>query len=133
MSWRLRWLIVAPVALFVMITLLMSSCGGGGGGCLGSFDAFGDFVPGLCPSPGPGTGFNLQTIVIANGTALPPTPTPAATATGKKIPTPTPTLEPQASPTAGIVGNQVDFHATGLFTKHNAPNPLKILIADITN
>jgi len=133
MSWRLRWLIIAPVALFVMTTVLMSSCGGGGGGCLGSVNEFGDFVPGLCPSPGPGTGFNLQTIVIAAGTPAAATPTPAATPTGKRIPTPTPTLEPQASPTAGIVGNQVDFHATGLFTKHNLPNPLKVIVADITN
>ena len=131
MSWRLRWLIIAPVALFVMTTLLMSSCGGGGG-CLGSYDEFGDFVPGLCPSPGPGTGFNLQTIVIAAGTPLPATPTPSPT-TGPRHPTPTPTLEPQASPTAGIVGSQVDFHATGLFTKHNIPNPLKVIVTDITN
>ena len=60
MSWRLRLIVAAPVVLFVALTLIMSSCGGGGGGCQGSFDEFGDFVAGACPTPGAEAGFNLN-------------------------------------------------------------------------
>ncbi len=128
MSWRLRGIVVAPVVLFVAFTVLMSSCGGGSSGCIGSFDAFGGFVPGLCPSPGPQAGFNLETIVIGAGTPVPSTPTPGSTPTGKPVPTATQTLGPQAGPTTGVAGGQVFFNASGLFVKHT-----KMFVADITN
>jgi outer membrane protein assembly factor BamB len=133
MSWRLRWLIVAPVVLFVAATVLMSSCGGGSSGCAGSFDPFGNFVPGFCPTPGPQAGFNLEMIVIGAGTpiASTPTPSPNPSPTPHVPPTPTATetLGPQASPTAAAVGQQVPFHAQGLFVK----NAKKMFVADITN
>ncbi len=128
MSWRLRWLIVAPVVLFVGLTLLMSSCGGGDNGCPGSFDAFGNFVAGLCPSPGPQAGFELQMIVIGAGAPTTPSPTPAATPL-KPSPTATQTLVPEASPTTGVVGQQILFNASGLFTKGKK----RVVVADITN
>src|SRR5271166_2915044 len=121
MSWRLRWLIIAPVVLFVAGTLLMSSCGGGSSGCFGTYDAFGNFISGVCPSPGPQAGFNLEMIVIGAGPPVTATPSPAVTPTGhpKLTPTATPTLEPQAGPTAAVVGQPqgVPFHASGLFVK----------------
>jgi outer membrane protein assembly factor BamB len=132
MSWRLRWLIVTPVVLFVAGSLLMSSCGGGSSGCSGSFDEFGDFVPGLCPSPGPQLGFNLETIVIGAGTPIPVTPTPSPNPSPTKHVPPTPTatasLVPEAAPTTGVIGQQVDFNASGLFVKR-----LKMFVVDITN
>jgi outer membrane protein assembly factor BamB len=132
MSGRLRWLVVAPVVLFVAVTLLMSSCGGGGGGCEGSYDEFGNFVAGLCPSPGAEPGFNLETIVIGAGTPLPSTPTPSPTPTGGHVKSPTPTatqtLVPQAGPTTAVMGQQVPFNASGLFVKG-----AKMYVADITN
>src|SRR5579862_5605810 len=75
MSWRLRWIVVAPVLLFVAFTVAMSSCGGSSG-CNGSFDQFGNFQAGVCPSPNPGPGFALETLVIGAGTPLQATPTP---------------------------------------------------------
>ena len=134
MSWRLRWLVVAPVVLFVATTMLMSSCGGGGGGCEGSFDEFGDFIAGLCPSPGAEPGFSLEMIVIGAGTVVPstPTPTPSRTATGAKTPvitaTPVATLVASAEPTAIMVGQQANFIANGLFVKGK-----KSIVFDITN
>jgi outer membrane protein assembly factor BamB len=126
MSWRLRWIVVAPVLLFVAFTVAMSSCGGSSG-CTGSYDAFGNFEPGVCPSPGPGLGFALETIVIGAGTPAPPTPTEAAT---PKTPTATPTasLVPQAGSTAAEVQQQVAFQASGLFVKNK-----RVIVADITN
>jgi outer membrane protein assembly factor BamB len=104
MSWRLRWLIVTPVVLFVAGSLLMSSCGGGGSSCSGTFDEFGDFLPGVCPSPGPGVGFNLEEMVIGAGTPVAETPTPSPSPSRTPIPsrTPTPsgpTPTPSPSPT----------------------------------
>ena len=152
MLWRLRWLVVGPVVLFVAVTLLMSSCGGSSG-CSGSFDAFGNFLPGVCPTQGTPTGFNLEMIVIGAGPPVTATPTPAPTATGpfkktptptgsftpsptpspaptfkRRTPTPTPSLVPQALPTAAVVGQQVPFNADGLFVRGS-----KIVINDITN
>ena len=116
MSWRLRWLVVAPIVLFVALTLMMSSCGGSSG-CEGSFDEFGNFLPGVCPTPGPNIGFQLGMIVIGNGTPIPETPTPSPTPSAHKTmratPTATNTLVPQASPTAVEVGGQVAFNASG--------------------
>src|SRR5271167_2838411 len=131
MSWRLRWLVIAPVVLFVAGTLLMSSCGGSSG-CTGSYNEFGAFEPGVCPSPGAEPGFNLATIVIGAGTPIPATPTPSPSPTGGRVVQPTPTaaqtLVPQAGPTAAVVGQQVPFNASGLFMKG-----LKMYVADITN
>src|ERR1700735_4560094 len=115
MSRSIRWLVVAPVVLFVAATLLMSSCGGSSG-CEGSFDEFGDFLAGVCPTPGPGIGFSIETIVIGNGTPIRPSPTPRPTPTGERTrratPTATQTVVAQASPTAVTVGNQVAFNAS---------------------
>src|SRR5579872_511479 len=115
MSRSFRWLVVAPVVLFVAATVLMSSCGGSSG-CQGSFDEFGDFLPGVCPTPGPGVGFSISTIVIGNGTPIRPSPTPSPTPSGERTrratPTVTQTLVAQASPTAVTVGNQVAFNAS---------------------
>ena len=133
MSWRLRWLVVAPVVLFVAVTMLMSSCGGGGGGCGGSFDEFGDFIAGLCPSPGPEAGFNLSTIVIVAGTEVGSTPTPGPSPThvgSTFVPTKTPvaTFAPSAADTAVAVGQQANFHAQGEFIKH-----ARSIVEPITN
>jgi len=131
MSWRLRWLVIAPVLLFVVLTLAMSSCGGGGG-CEGSFDEFGDFVAGQCPTPGPHIGFSIDKIVIGFGTPIPPTPTPSPTPTGgahhAPTPTATPTLVPQAMPTAVSVGNTIPFNASAEFVLRK-----RKMVADITN
>src|SRR5271169_6745993 len=145
MSWRLRWIVVAPVLLFVAFTVAMSSCGGSSG-CTGSFDQFGNFQAGVCPSPNPGAGFALETIVIGAGTRVPPSPTPGPSPTGPfksptptpsgpptetfrgRTPTPTPSLVPQAQPTAAFVGQQVSFNADGLFVKKT-----HIDIFDISN
>jgi len=135
----LRWLVVAPVVLFVFGAILLSCTGGSSGG-----------GPTATPSPG----FSLQSIVIANG--APPTPsfTPTATATGTastsatpthttrptatvtKSPKMTPTLtaRPTALPTTiepGSVptGGTVSFNAIGTFAKKNQS---KTKIADIT-
>ncbi len=47
--WQLRCLILAPVLLFVMCSTMVSC--GGGGGCSGSYDANGNFEPGVCSTP----------------------------------------------------------------------------------
>src|SRR5690242_2181646 len=112
-SWRLRWLVVGPVVLFVF-GALMVSCGGGGGGCGGTFDAFGNFVPGFCATPGAGPGFNLESITICEGTAQAPTPTPT---TQPVSPTPTATPCPQATTTSVPVGPQISYHADGFFVR----------------
>ena len=158
MSWPLRWIIIAPVVLFVALTMLMSSCGGSSS-CNGSFDAFGNFIAGACPTPGPQSGFQLQTIVIGEGAPVGPTPTPGPTPTFNKrtptptrtppgatptgpfqptpsatrtfknrTPTPTPTLEPQAEATTGVIGEQIPFNAEGLFVHGK-----RQAILDITN
>ena len=130
MSRSFRWLVVAPVVLFVTATLLMSSCGGSSG-CQGSFDEFGNFLPGVCPTPGPHVGFSIETIVIGNGTPIPATPTPSPTPTGGKVRSPTPTatqtLVAQASPTAVTVGNQVGFNASAELV-----HGFKTMVEDIT-
>jgi outer membrane protein assembly factor BamB len=120
--------------LFVALTLIMSSCGGGGGGCAGSFDEFGNFLAGVCPTPGPQAGYNLELIVIGAGTVVPSTPTPSPLPTIVGQPTPVATASPvatlvaSAAPTAGAVGQLIPFIANGLYVKNS-----RSLVTDITN
>jgi outer membrane protein assembly factor BamB len=120
----LRWLVVAPVVLFVFGAILLS-CGGGGGGSTSA-----------TPSPG----FTLQSITIANGAPPTPTftPTPAPSTTPTKTPKITPTLTPRPAATStnivstgpGAVptGGTVAFNAIGTLKKQS-----KIMLQDITN
>jgi outer membrane protein assembly factor BamB len=122
-----RWLVVAPVVLFVFATM-MASCGGGGG-CAGSFNSSGIFVSGVCPGASPSPGYTLQTLTICEGTEPAPTPTPSAAPTAtKKKPTPTPTACPVATSTSVAVGDQVGFTAQGFLTKNK-----KSKYQDLTN
>ncbi len=109
--------------MFVSASLLMS-CGNGGLGCGGYYDAFGDFIPGVCPSGGPLTGFQLDSINVCAGPPASPTPTPSGTVS----PTPTPTMCPQATSTSVAAGNIIQFHADGLFSKKT-----QTMVMDITN
>lgn len=120
-----RWLIVAPVVLFVFATLI-ASCGGGGG-CSGSYNSFGIFVSGGCPTAQSTTGYQLVTITVCQGTV--PAVTPTSTATpSKKAPTPTPTACPAATSTAVNVGQTIGFTAQGYLVKKK-----KSTYQDITN
>lgn len=119
-------MVLGGALLFVLSSLVLS-CGGGSNSCSGTFDQFGNFVPGSCPSGGPVIGFNLDTITIVSGAAPSRTPTPVPTK-GKATPTPTLTPGPQATSTAVDVGSQAVFHAVGTFTKKQ-----EIQIVDITN
>jgi len=109
----LRWLVVAPVVLFVFGAIVLS-CGGGGGGA----------------TPTPGPGFALTYMTIANGP--PATPTFTATPKGTKSPTATPspatpTLTPRpaatsttlssSGPDAVPTGGTVPFNVIGTFIK----------------
>ncbi len=131
-AWRLRALILGPVLIFVFGTTLISC--GGGGGCTGSFDAFGNFIPAVCPSPGPGRGFSLENIQVYNGP--PPSSTPTPVPTLGKTPTPTPTpATPLATTTAVPVpspagSGPLPFHAVGKFV---SPNGKKTNFLDITS
>jgi outer membrane protein assembly factor BamB len=75
----LRWLVVAPVLLFVFGALMLS-CGGSSS-------------TSVIATPSPG--FSLTQLVIANGAPPSPTFTPSATATA----TPTPKVKPTPKPT----------------------------------
>jgi outer membrane protein assembly factor BamB len=122
-----RWLIVAPVVLFVFATLI-ESCGGSSG-CSGSFNSSGIYVSGACPTSQASPGFGLQSIVICQGTEPAPTPTPSpAPSPTKKQPTPTPTACPAATSTSVPVGEQVGFTAQGFLTKKK-----QFMYEDITN
>jgi outer membrane protein assembly factor BamB len=122
-----RWLIVAPVVLFVFATLI-ASCGGGSG-CTGAFNSFGIYVSGACPTSQASPGFGLQSITICQGTEPAPTPTPSpAPSPTKKQPTPTPTACPAATSTSVPVGVQIGFTAQGFLTKKN-----QSMYQDITN
>ncbi len=92
---------------------------------MGTFDAFGNFVPSSCPSGGTVVGYNLAAISICAGPPASPTPTPT-----KLKPSPTPTLTPcpQATSTAVEVGSQAVFHAEGTFIRGK-----KERVVDITN
>ncbi len=107
----LRWLVVAPVVLFVFGAIVLS-CGGGGGGA----------------TPTPGPGFALTIMTIADGP--PATPTFTATPEGTKSTTPTaspatPTLTPRpaatsttlssSGPNAVPTGGAVPFNVIGTF------------------
>ena len=119
--WKL-WLVVAPVAVFVL-AVTMASCGGGNS-CFGSFNSKGVFIPGLCPTASPSPGFALVGINICPG---PPPPTVTPTKTSG--PTPTPTACAQATganiPTSGSTAS---FNAQGILKKGQ-----QITYADITN
>jgi outer membrane protein assembly factor BamB len=134
----LRWLVVAPVVLFVFGAILLSCTGGSSGG-----------GPVITPAPG----FSLESIVIANGPPPTATFTPTATVTAttsgtpKKTPKPTRTPTPKTTPTltarptalpttilssgpdAVPTGATVSFNAIGTFvkTKQN-----KTKLVDIT-
>lgn len=128
-SWRLRWLVIGPVLMFVLGATMLS-CGGGGAGCSGTFDAFGNFVPGVCPSPGPGLGYSLEAISICPGPPPSRTPTPAPTK-GTRTPTPTATPCPAATTTAVPVGTPggLVYNAEGTFVNKGG----KVILFDITN
>jgi outer membrane protein assembly factor BamB len=120
--WKL-WLVIAPVAIFVLATT-MASCSGGNS-CFGQFNSQGQFIAGLCPTASPSPGFSLTDINICAG---PPAPTQAPTSTSG--PTVTPTACPQASPTAiSGSGVTVSFNAQGVLEKGKN----KTTFADITN
>jgi outer membrane protein assembly factor BamB len=108
----LRWLVVAPVLLFVFGAILLS--------CSGSSSN--------APTPTPSPGFSLQSIVISTG--APPSPTPSFTPTPPtptpgKTPSPTLTPRPSASPTNIVstgpdgvpTGGTIAFNAIGTFTR----------------
>lgn len=120
-----RWLIVAPVVLFVFATLI-ASCGGSSG-CGGSFNSFGIYQSGSCSTAEPTAGYQLVTITICQGTVPAVTPTSTATASGK-APTPTPTACPAATSTAVNVGQTIGFTAQGYLVKKK-----KSQYQDITN
>lgn len=109
--------------MFVSASLLMS-CGGSGLGCGGYYDAFGNFIPGVCPGGGPLTGFQLDSINVCAGPPASPTPTPSGTVS----PTPTPTMCPQATSTSVAAGDVIQFHADGLFSKKT-----QTMVMDITD
>src|ERR1035437_2913580 len=108
----LRWLVVAPVVLFVFGAIMLSCSGSGGGGT---------------STATPGPGFSLESMTIADG--APPSPTFSATSTSRKTPKPTvtPTLTPRAAststtlsssgPNAVPTGGTVAFNVIGTFTK----------------
>jgi hypothetical protein len=135
----LRWLVVAPVVLFVFGAILLSCTGGSSGG-----------GPVITPAPG----FSLESIVIANGPpptatftpTVTATPTASTSGTPRKTPKPTPTkvptvttsptLTPRATalpttiaPGSVPTGGTVAFNAIGTFVK-NKQNKTKLV--DIT-
>jgi outer membrane protein assembly factor BamB len=130
----IRWLVVAPVVLFVFGAMFVSCGGSSGGG----------------PTSTPTAGFSLQAITIANGAAPTPSFTPTATGTATASPSgspkptkkPTPTKTPKTTPTLtprpaatsttiapGSVptGGTVAFNAIGTLTKKS-----KTKFVDIT-
>jgi len=128
----IRWLVVAPVLLFVLGAMALSCTSSSSGG-----------GPVITPAPG----FSLEGIVIAAG--APPTPTftptitaaPSSTPTHTKNPTPsaTPTLTARATalpttilssgPDAVPTGGTVAFNAIGTFVKKRQN---KTKLVDIT-
>ncbi|MGB0061572.1 PQQ-binding-like beta-propeller repeat protein [Candidatus Binatus sp.] len=135
----LRWLVVAPVVLFVLGAILLS-CGGGSSnnGYGSSYSGGGGGGGGRPP------GFSLISIVIADGAPPSPTFTPTSTASDAptptktpKAPTPTLTARPTALPTTILsigpdavpTGGTVAFNAIGTFVK---PKQNKTKLIDIT-
>lgn len=134
--WRLRALIVGPV-LILVFGITIASCGGGGG-CGGTFDAFGNFIPGACPSPRPGPGFSLESIAVYSGPAPTFTPTPTPNRSLTATPTVTGTATPLATTTAVPVpspagSGPLPFHATGNFVSPSGGKNAKHDFVDITN
>ncbi|HEY6299012.1 MAG TPA: PQQ-binding-like beta-propeller repeat protein [Candidatus Binatus sp.] len=128
----LRWLVVAPVLLFVLGAMVLSCTSGSSGG-----------GPAITPAPG----FSLEAIVIADGppptatftptiTAAPSTtpthtkkPTPSTTPTLTARPTALPTTILSSGPDAVPTGGTVAFNAIGTFVKQKQN---KIKLVDIT-
>jgi outer membrane protein assembly factor BamB len=108
---RTRWLVFVPVVLIAFGTTMVSC--GGGSSCGGSFDSFGNFVPGACPGATPAPGFTLEDLIIAAGSPIIATPTP----TGKKTPTPIVSPEPTATSTGITIGEDTLFNAQGVLVK----------------
>ena len=116
----LRWLVVAPVVLFVFGAIMLS-CGGGGGGS----------------SPTPAPGFALESMTIANGPPASPTFTPTPTSSKSPAATPSATLTPRpaatstnvssSGPNAVPTGGTVAFNVIGEYIKGS-----KIQYEDIT-
>lgn len=115
----LRWLVVAPVVLFVGGAIMLS-CGGGAGAPLGT------------PAPG----FGLIAMVISTGAPVSPTftPTPPPTKTPKPTTTPSPTLTPRPPATTTCVPTAAPptsvptpspglpiFNVIGTYTKSKSP------------
>jgi outer membrane protein assembly factor BamB len=110
---RTRWLVLVPVVLIAFGTTMVSC--GGGSSCGGSFDSFGNFVPGACPGATPSPGFTLEDLILAAGSPILATPTP--TPGGKKTPTPTLSPEPTATSTGITIGGYTLFNAQGVLVK----------------
>ncbi|MGH7925065.1 MAG: PQQ-binding-like beta-propeller repeat protein [Candidatus Binatus sp.] len=116
----LRWLVVAPVLLFVLGAIQLSSC-----------SSSGSTTSTATPSPG----FSLQSITIAEGPQPTPTFFPTSTASKTPKPTPTATLTPRPAASVTCVAttapsaapSPVQFNAIGTFTKKS-----KIQYEDIT-
>lgn len=147
----LRWLVVAPVVLFVFGAILLS-CGGNNGG-YGTYNSGGTGGGGGGGRP---PGFSLQSIVIADGAPPSPTFTPTATATSTSsttntpTPSPTATKTPKATPTltprptalpttimstgpdAVPTGGTVAFNAIGTFTRKTKTKFIDITAGPLT-
>jgi outer membrane protein assembly factor BamB len=137
----LRFLVVAPVVLFVFGAILLS-CGGSGNNGYGTY--YGGNGGGGGGGGGRPPGFSLESIVIADGAPPSPTFTPTSTTSGAPTPTKTPktatptlTARPTALPTtimstgpeAVPTGSPVAFNAIGTFVKKKQ-NQTKLI--DIT-
>jgi len=115
----LRWLVVAPVVLFVFGAIMLS-CGGGGGS--------------TTTTSGPG--FALETITLSNGPAPTPTFFPTSTKSVTPAPTKTPTLTPRPAatsttvPTSVPTGGTVAFNAIGTYMM--GTNTTNLEFQDIT-
>ncbi|MGB8414658.1 MAG: PQQ-binding-like beta-propeller repeat protein [Candidatus Binatus sp.] len=109
----LRWLVVAPVVLFVFGAIMLS-CGGGGGYGGGG-------------GSGPPPGFSLESMTISTGAPVSPTFTPTPKGSPTHTPKPaTPTMTPRPPATTTCVAttapsaapSPLAFNVIGTFTKY---------------
>jgi hypothetical protein len=119
--------------IFVLILMIAAvefvlSCGGGNGTNCGTYNQFGQFVPGPCSTPVPPIGYHLTAINICLGSPPVPTPTPSPSASPSKKPTPTLTPTPCPTSTTVTLPNTVQFNAIGTFQKAK-----KTKFNDVTN